>query len=505
LARTSAGAGGEPSSPDPDLPTLMQRTLLSFAAFAASTVSLLASSHMDAPLITLDDAANTTDVYAFVSAVPGGGSRDGGGKFLTTAVSVYPFEEPGIGPNKFNFDERVAYGLHVSTGSDVAAGRKTYSYYFVFRTIYKSTATILQSYTGVVQNVDDAAQNLTQFYDVIEVDGNPGGRGVRHLGWGKVPPNNQGIATPHYNQSGGNGRALDGVATAAQLDRYTAQTIYPLADGFVAWAGQRDDGFYADVGATFDLLALRSPGKDSQKGFNVHTIVLQIPVDSIGGDMQVVGVHATTHRQSIELRSDVHDPIQYGPYVQVGRQGNPLFNEVFVAIQDKDAYSRSTPETDAVRFAPYARTPELAALLNAIVFAGNPIPGITTNRTDLVGIFIPDVIKCDLSTAPVRRAGGGPSHPTNPDDAGFSRLSVFGGDTIFSPLRNTMVAGGWPNGRRFGDDVYDIGVSAVISDLRVNPPVIRTAGDNVNANDVAYNKVMPYAPTPNNGRVRFHD
>ena len=26
-----------------------------------------ASSHMDAPLITLDDAANTTDVYAFVS------------------------------------------------------------------------------------------------------------------------------------------------------------------------------------------------------------------------------------------------------------------------------------------------------------------------------------------------------------------------------------------------------------------------------------------------------
>ena len=28
--------------------------------------SVLASSHMDAPLITLDPAANTTDVYAFV-------------------------------------------------------------------------------------------------------------------------------------------------------------------------------------------------------------------------------------------------------------------------------------------------------------------------------------------------------------------------------------------------------------------------------------------------------
>jgi hypothetical protein len=144
-------------------------------------------------------------------------------------------------------------------------------------------------------------------------------------------------------------------------------------------------------------------------------------------------------------------------------------------------------------------------LLNALVFAPNPIPGITTNRTDLAGIFVPDLIKCDLSTPPVRLAGGGSSHPTNPDDAGFSRMSVFGGDTVFSALQNTQVAGGWPNGRRFGDDVYDIGVSAVISDLRVSPPVIRIAGDNVDANDVAYNKVMPYAAPPQNGRVHSHD
>jgi hypothetical protein len=155
--------------------------------------------------------------------------------------------------------------------------------------------------------------------------------------------------------------------------------------------------------------------------------------------------------------------------------------------------------------AAYATQPELAALLNALVFAPNPIPGITTNRTDLAGIFIPDVIKCDLSTAPVRLAGGGAANPGNPDDPGFSRLSIFGGDTIASPLQNTQIPGGWPNGRRFGDDVYDIGVSAVISDLRVTPPVIRIAGDNVDANDIAYSKVLPYAPTPQNGRVHTHD
>ena len=76
----------------------------------------LASSHMDAPLITLDDAANTTDVYAFLS------SRSGA-KYLTTALAVYPFEEPGIGPNKYNFDDDVLYELHVPLGDDVADGQ----------------------------------------------------------------------------------------------------------------------------------------------------------------------------------------------------------------------------------------------------------------------------------------------------------------------------------------------------------------------------------------------
>ena len=62
--------------------------------------SLIASSHMDAPLVTLDPAANTTDVYAFRT-------QHGGVQYLTTALAVYPHQEPGIGPNKYNFDDRV--------------------------------------------------------------------------------------------------------------------------------------------------------------------------------------------------------------------------------------------------------------------------------------------------------------------------------------------------------------------------------------------------------------
>jgi len=149
-----------------------------------------ASSHMDAPLITLDDAANTTDVYAFVQ-------QENGRKVLVTALGVYPFEEPGIGPNKFNFDDNVLYAIHVATGRDVAAGRPTISYEFRFSTKFKNTKTILQSYLGVINDVDDAAQNLTQFYTVTKVDHRTGSR-VR-LGQGVVPPNNQGNATPFYN------------------------------------------------------------------------------------------------------------------------------------------------------------------------------------------------------------------------------------------------------------------------------------------------------------------
>ena len=128
-----------------------------------------ASSHMDAPLITLDDAANTTDVYAFVQ-------EENGTKVLVTALGVYPFEEPGIGPNKYNFDPNVLYRIHVATGEDVAAGRATFSYEFRFTTRFKNTRTILQSYLGVVQEVNDAAQNLTQFYTVTKVNNRTGSR-----------------------------------------------------------------------------------------------------------------------------------------------------------------------------------------------------------------------------------------------------------------------------------------------------------------------------------------
>ena len=149
-------------------------------------------------------------------------------------------------------------------------------------------------------------------------------------------------------------------------------------------------------------------------------MALAIPVDELGGDQQIAGVYATTSRQRVTIlfgrtatsRSAV------GDWVQVARQGNPLFNEGLVAIEDKDLYSRTSPATDSALFRKYAENPELAKLLNLLVFEPD-IPGIETNRTDIAGIFIPDVIKVDLSTEPARLAGGGPD-PS--DQSGRCRL-----------------------------------------------------------------------------------
>ena len=135
-------------------------------------------------------------------------------------------------------------------------------------------------------------------------------------------------------------------------------------------------------------------------------MVLNIPIDEIGGDQQIVGVYATTSRRASTSLTD-GDNATLGDFVQVARQGNPLFNEGLVAIKDKDLYSRTSPDESTPAVPQIRVTPELAALINALVFGSNVAP--TTNRTDIAGIFIPDLIKVDLSTGPARLAGGGPT------------------------------------------------------------------------------------------------
>ncbi len=456
---------------------------------ALGCLSVQASSHMDAPLITLDPAANTTDVYAFRSNQD---SRE----YLTTALAVYPFEEPGIGPNNYRFDDNVLYEIHLSLGDDVAAGRKTISYQFEFETYYQNEGTILQSYLGPLEgNLDgdgfDINQNLRQTYKVTMVDYRKSKRGKRtELAEGRVPPNNQGLVTALYNQNdNGENPAKNGVDTFNALDPYTQQAIATSGNGYQYFAGQRDDGFYADIQSIFDLdFTFGGPNKpfDSQGGYNLHTIALNIPLDELADSDKQIGVYATTSRRRVNILRKGKEAKNKGRWVQVARQGNPLFNEALVAVADKDLYNRTSPERDNDLFKTYALNPQLAAVLGLNA----------TNRTDIAGIFIPDMIKVDVTTGPARLAG-------TINDSGFSRLSVFGGDTLVNEEGND-VAGGFPNGRRFGDDVVDIALLALIGGQLTLDVAKGAADDGVQANDISFNKVFPYAATPQNGRNHGH-
>ncbi len=323
------------------LATMTRRLALGAMLMApVSTASLVqASSHMDAPLITLDPSANTTDVYAFKS-------RNGGTDYLTTALAVYPFEEPGIGPNNYSFDPALDYDIHVALGNNTQTGKADLSFRFEFSTTYANRKTILQSYLGVVEagSQFSANQNLRQTYKVTKIDHRNDTKTV--LGEGiMVPPNNQGRVTPFYNRGDDGDRpARGGVASASDLDGYTRNAVTSLPSKYVVFAGQRDDGFYADIQSIFDLdFTFDKPAPfDSQGGFNVHTIVLNIPLSELGG-ARIAGVYATTTRRIGDQR------------MQVGRQGNPLFAEALVAIKDKDRYNQTLPRDDAKNFAALCR------------------------------------------------------------------------------------------------------------------------------------------------------
>jgi hypothetical protein len=464
--------------------------------------ALFGSSHSDAPLIKQDPQANLTDVYAFV----GTSYKDATTKVLNVVVSVHPFSEPGDGVMYERFADDALFTINIANPN---TGALIESYNFRFSPVssaagkYKNLGTILSygrgTTIGPILNVNDGAQNFTQTYNVHKYVAAT--KTVTLLGSDMlVPPPNVGLkTTPEYNDS--NGIPLTGAATNAGLDTYTRETIYSLPTGEAVWAGPRDDSFFADAPGIFDLLEPRILGPDSHgqtgngvdgfKGYNVLTFAIQIPIssltpiaytDAFTGTSHGVGIYASVSRPRITLRSTSGDPTSSGPWIQVNRLGNPLFNEVLVALKDKDNYNRDFPTVDAAKYKTYALTPELPVLINAVfgtTFA-------TTGRTDLAAVYIPDVLRVDLTTGPVPLIG-----------AGGNRLSGLGGDTTDGKWS------GWPNGRRLGDDVVDIALTAIASGPTFSS--IFLLGDNINANDYTYDFVFPYAATPHAGPTNRKD
>jgi len=400
-----------------------------------------ASSHREAPLIAEDPSADTTDLYAFRS--PDAPSA------LTVIANWIPAEDPAAGPNWYRFSERARYSIKIDRNGDAKPD-----------VIYRLRFT----------NREDSLflGNTVQDYTVTRIM-----RGEEKIvARGVTPPNNIGPrTTPNYRQ----------LAGAAVTD---------LAGGGKVFAGQREDAFFADIGAIFDLVAIRKGvgnmggGKDFFAGYAVHGIALQIPISQLDDSNHTVGVWATTDRPRVRIREfrrkgvrRFHEEKQW---VQVSRLGNPLINEVIIPTKLKDRWNRLSPERDA-QFAQYYREPILAKVINQLYGLGVP----ETNRDDLVAVLLTGVPGLN-STGP-KLADMLRVNLSVPPAASPNRLGVLAGDTA-----------GFPNGRRLEDDVVDIAERAVAGKLKGHPAG-DLLGDGVDSNDVATLGGFPYENDPPSG------
>ena len=404
------------------------------------------SSHREAPEISKDPAADNTDVYAFVS--PDAPST------VTLIANFIPFQLPYGGPNFFEFADDVLYQIHICNRGDAVPD---VTYQFRFTTQVRNRNTFLYN-TGPITSITSTAWNRPQSYTVTRVlrDGTSTVLGSAL----PVPPVNVGRrSTPDY------------------ADRFTAAATHSLGGGRRVFAGQRSDPFFADLGSIFDLGALRpfnaahliplpsAQGVNGLQGLNVHTIALQVPKSDVtrGGinptnvasPNAVIGVYASASRyQSRILDASKGVTVGTGPFRQVSRLANPLFNEVLVPMAEKDRWNITAPAQDS-RYAQRVLRPELGALLPVLY------PGVFPNlaaydrdRADLAAIL--------LTGIPTGVVTGFQNY-TGPTQADLLRLNLaVPPATEENPIG--LIAGdaaGFPNGRRLADDVVAIELRAI--------------------------------------------
>ena len=421
------------------------------------------SSHREAPEISKDPVADSTDVYAFVSP----DKPD----TVTLIANYVPLQEPAGGPNFYEFGDDVLYEIHIDNSGD---GQADLSFQFRFNTQLQDPNTFLYN-TGPIEAINSPNFNRRQFYDVTLVAGSSRNALGTNLA---CPPCNIGpLSTPNYP-------ALAGEA------------LHNLGNGITVFAGQRAEAFYVDLGAIFDLGDLRpfesfhntfglgftlptAPGVNATKFLNVHSIAIQVPISAVTrSGHPTIGVWTTASRQRVRVW-DAESGLNFdsGSYRQVSRLGNPLFNEVLVPLGKKDLWNSLPPSDDKI-FASYVTQPELAGLLPVLY------PGVFPHLAALVAAKKPRAdLEAILLTGIPSGIIGGFTNYTGAVLADMLRLNTSipptssGKQSIYGLLGGD--AAGFPNGRRVTDDVVAIELRAIAG---VTYPLIdKTYGPDTNA------------------------
>ena len=470
-------------------------TIRLVALFLLIPAGLYASSHREAPITALDRTADVTDWYAFVS-------YDHPDR-VTMILNVDPFLEPSNGPNYFPFDPNVLYEMKIDNNRD---GVEDITFQIRFKTEIRQPG-VFTGYVGGIAGIPP----------ITALDGS-GSEGLSLRQTYTVTMIRNGIATDVTA-----GRKLIAVPSNVgprTMPDYASlfnQGIYDLGKGIRVFAGTVDDPFFIDLGAAFDSLNFRmgvggvlSPSVDADDihnyapdavaGFNVNSIVLEVPTTMLtldgklhgAGDKEaVIGTYGSTSRQRLTVRRSPNPLMASGAFQQVQREGNSLINELIVGTGSKDRFSMDDPKNDG-QFANYFLDPLLAHIFASI---GIPVP--SAPRTDLLPLV--------QYMAPICPGCG-------PKDAGpiadLLRLNTGIAPTpVAKQKRLGFLAGdiaGYPNGRRLIDDVVDISARAVAGILldptRFGTPI----GDGVQLNTEGYGTTFPYVLPANSGRDSHH-
>ncbi|WP_030528318.1 DUF4331 domain-containing protein [Phycicoccus jejuensis] len=449
------------------------------------------SSHREAPEVSKDPVADNTDVYAFVS--PDKPSH------VTLIANFIPFQNPQGGPNFYEFGDDVLYEIKISNSG--TAGEADIVYRFRFVTGIRNKKTFLYN-TGPITSISDSTWTRPQYYSVTRYE--------KGKGWTTLAER---LACPPVNV---------GPRSTPNYEKLAAQAVHRIAGGRTVFAGQRAEGFHVDLGSIFDLGTLRpyqmahlipsaaAAGVNGTQGLNVHSIAIQVPkTDLTAGHgaptdvddtRSVIGVWATASRQKIRvLKVGQGKAEDAGPFRQVSRLGNPLFNEVITPMAEKDTWNSVGPDGDK-RFAQYVARPELAGLLPVLYPGVFPrLAAYKKDRADLLAILLTGIPK---GVVP------GFQNYTGANQADMLRLNLAV-PPAKKPNPIGLVAGdaaGFPNGRRPIDDVVAIELRAVAGATipLVDPsftPDDASGGltDGTSNTNPPFLDVFPYLGTPAGG------
>lgn len=507
--------------------------LLAALLFSAHISS--ASSHREAPLISQDPFADNTDTYVFIPQ----GSTDR----LVLAASWIPFEGPEGGPNYWEWGKDVLYDIHVDTNGDAVSD---VTYTLSSRVEIANPNTFLYN-VGPLTSPGDPDWNRRQYYTLVEQfasGSQPAGASPSNVLVSDQlasPVNIGAKSTPNWKQD---------------LARDTIYTFNDPGNGDMVqvYAGQTDDPFWVDL-QVFDLLTLRGHSApvgysspkgnkpvDSVAGFNVHSLIIELPISRLteAHGEPVVGVWAASRRPTMMVLGE-GQRTGGGSYSQVSRLGMPLVNEVVIPMGLKDVFNSIPPSADLGAYALLQESvedPEVGNLLCGLY--GVPLPGDTggdcdtdyipgtprTGRGDIFDIFLQGMVLANPFT--INTAGGPVTLPAGfnvnrPAGATPSEMirinTAISGDTCApTPSRLGVLGGdacGFPNGRRFSDDIVEIELLAVAgaaypvldgrdAGFSFNPALIDVLDDNIDYNDETGLPVFPYIAPAQSGQLHKH-